>query len=179
MPPPDNETIASQLERTGALREAPPPRPPWQMQLPLRLSEPLADAAKPKRRPPARLAKFPAPAGEINRPSVEQLLDVDDEYLRRAEANELPRIAPRRFNPEGKPWLPVLRTRRQEWSMVALFSNTGRAHELAKTHDWVIIYCRRSGLETQNTVVTAGAGALKGLRIVRGREAECRELYGL
>ena len=41
-------------------------------------------------------------------------------------------IAPRRFNPEGKSWLPVMHTRRGAWHFTALFSNTARAHELGR-----------------------------------------------
>ncbi|OGA48314.1 MAG: hypothetical protein A3G24_22370 [Betaproteobacteria bacterium RIFCSPLOWO2_12_FULL_62_13] len=33
--------------------------------------------------------------------------------LREAEAGSLPTIAPKRFNPEGKAWLPALHTRRR------------------------------------------------------------------
>jgi putative hydrolase len=39
-------------------------------------------------------------------PSVELLLDVDNEYRERAAAGELQTIAPRRFNPRGEAWLP-------------------------------------------------------------------------
>ena len=66
------------------------------------------------------------------RPAIELLLDVDREYRNRAQEGELPRIAPRRFNPEGKAWLPVLHTDRDGWHFTALFSNTALAHELAR-----------------------------------------------
>jgi putative hydrolase len=46
-------------------------------------------------------------------PSVETLLDVDREYRRKVEADSLPKIAPRRFNPEGRAWLPILHTDRR------------------------------------------------------------------
>lgn len=106
-------------------------------------------------------------------PPVAMLLDVDREYRERAEAGKLPTIAPRRFNPEGKAWLPVLHTRRDSWTFTALYSNTARAHELDRVHDWVVIYAEdESHHERQYTVVTAGRGVHAGQRVVRGREAE-------
>lgn len=48
-----------------------------------------------------------------------------------------------------------------------------------KTHDWVVIYYERGGEQHQSTVVTAERGKLAGRRVVRGRERECREHYGL
>jgi uracil-DNA glycosylase family 4 len=111
------------------------------------------------------------------RPPVDLLLEIDAEYRQRAEADELPTIAPKRFNPENEAWLPMLKTERQGWSFTALFSNTARAHELEMTHDWVVIYYKRNGQEEQNTVVTETNGPLAGRRIVRGREAETRECY--
>ncbi|WP_306292347.1 helix-hairpin-helix domain-containing protein [Solemya velum gill symbiont] len=47
-----------------------------------------------------------------NGPSVEMLLDVDREYREKSSAGELPTIAPRRFNPNGEAWLPILHTER-------------------------------------------------------------------
>jgi uracil-DNA glycosylase family 4 len=111
------------------------------------------------------------------RPPLDLLLEIDAEYRRRAEADELPTIAPKRFNPENEAWLPMLKTERQGWSFTALFSNTARAHELEMTHDWVVIYYEKNGREEQNTVVTATSGPLEGKRVVRGREAETREFY--
>jgi len=106
-------------------------------------------------------------------PSVESLLDVDREY--RAAADTLPKIAPRRFNPKGEAWLPVLHTRRGDWHFTVLFSNTARAHELGRVHDWVVVYAEdKDHAERQYTVVTATTGPLAGRRVVRGREAECR-----
>jgi hypothetical protein len=111
-------------------------------------------------------------------PSVETLLDVDREYREKAEAGALPTIAPRRFNPNNEAWLPVLHSERDGWHFTALFSNTARAHELGQTHDWVVIYFYNDHHEEgQHTVVTETRGALVGQRVVRGREAECRELY--
>jgi putative hydrolase len=36
------------------------------------------------------------------------LLKIDAEYRKKAAADQLPKITPRRFNPEGKSWLPIL-----------------------------------------------------------------------
>jgi hypothetical protein len=110
------------------------------------------------------------------RPSVAALLDVDAEYRARASRGELPMIAPRRFNPERRAWLPVLHARREGWHLTALFSNTARAHALGKTQDWVVIFHERDGDEDQCTVVTERGGPLAGRRVVRGREAECAAL---
>lgn len=115
--------------------------------------------------------------GDDERPDVGTLLAVDAEYRARGEAGELPTIAPRRFNPRGEAWLPVLHTEREGWQFTALYSNTARAHELGKTRDWVVIYYERDGRERQATVVTATSGPLQGKRVVRGREAECRRYY--
>jgi DNA polymerase (family 10) len=112
------------------------------------------------------------------RPDVKILLEVDADYRRRAKAGELERIAPRRFNPEGKAWLPIMHTERDGWDMTVLYSNTARAHELGTTHDWVVIYYERRAYEGQATVVTARQGPLAGKRVVRGREAACRRYYG-
>lgn len=60
-------------------------------------------------------------------PSVDLLLEVDRLYRQKAEADELPMIAPKRFNPEGKAWLPVLHTSRDGWHFTVLYSNTARA----------------------------------------------------
>jgi DNA polymerase (family X) len=111
------------------------------------------------------------------RPSVETILAVDAEYRWRAGAGELRTIAPRRFNPHGDAWLPILHAERDGWSFTALYSNTARAHELGKTRDWVVVYFERDGDEDQCTVVTEHAGTLAGHRVVRGREDECRDGY--
>jgi hypothetical protein len=116
----------------------------------------------------------PEPASDV--PDVETLLDVDREYRESAAAGRLPVIAPRRFNPERKAWLPVLHAVRGRWHFTALFSNTARAHELGKTHDWVVLYSYDDHhREKQHTVVTETRGPLAGQRVVRGREAECRK----
>ena len=71
-------------------------------------------------------------------PPVALLLTVDREYLDKAAAGALRTIAPKRFNPSGEAWLPVLHTQREDWEFTALFSNTQKAHELNKTRDWVV-----------------------------------------
>ena len=78
-------------------------------------------------------------------PPVSRLVDIDREYRRRADAGELPRITPRRFNPGRRRWLPVLHTRRDGASYTAMYSNTARAHELGHTRDWVVIYAGGTG----------------------------------
>jgi hypothetical protein len=108
---------------------------------------------------------------------VALLLEIDRDYRRRAAAGELRRIAPKRFNPEGEAWLPVLEGTRAGWDFTAIFSNTARAHELGKTDDWVVIYYTREGDEGQATVVTGSRRELDGKRVVRGREAESRAFY--
>jgi putative hydrolase len=111
-------------------------------------------------------------------PEVAQLLEVDTEYRREAEAGRLRKIAPRRFNPSGEAWLPVLHTRRGDWDFTALFSNTARAHELGRVRDWVVIYYHTDTQpEGQCTVVTETHGPIEGHRVVRGREVECRAHY--
>jgi putative hydrolase len=114
---------------------------------------------------------------QANGPDAHVLLDVDREYRQKATAGTLRTIAPRRFNPEGRAWLPVLHTRRGPWHFTALYSNTARAHELERTRDWVVLYFYDDDhREGQHTVVTETQGPLAGRRVVRGREAECAEL---
>jgi putative hydrolase len=111
-------------------------------------------------------------------PAVAAVLDVDREYREKATARPLRTIAPRRFNPEGKAWLPVLHTRRGRWHFTALYSNTARAHELGRTRDWVVVYFYDDDhREGQHTIVTETQGPLAGQRVVRGREAECHALH--
>ena len=106
------------------------------------------------------------------------LLDVDREYREKALGGKLPTIAPRRFNPTGEAWLPVLHADRNGWHFTALHSNTAQAHQLIRTRDWVVLYFYDDQhVEGQHTVVTETHGPLAGRRVVRGREAECREHY--
>ena len=126
-------------------------------------------AALHRRLAPPRL---PPPAAHLPAPPVAELLDVDREYREAASAGRLPLITPRRLNPEKRAWLPVLHTTRRGRHYTALFSNTARAHRLARTRDWVVIYAEGEEGESQATVVTEQQGPLTGRRVVRGREAE-------
>jgi DNA polymerase (family X) len=105
------------------------------------------------------------------------LLDVDREYREKVAAGKLRRIAPRRLNPRGKAWLPVLHSQRGQRHYMVLFSNTARAHQMDRTRDWVVLYYDGGRGEQRCTVITSQRGALKGKRIVRGREAESRQYY--
>ncbi len=121
-----------------------------------------------------RIRALPAPEA----PPIALLLDVDRAYREKAAAGQLPTIAPKRFNPSGAAWLPVLHTTRGDWHLTALFSNTRQAHELGKTRDWVVIYFHLDAEpESQCTVVTDTRGPLAGRRVVRGREGECAAHY--
>jgi putative hydrolase len=111
-------------------------------------------------------------------PPVELILRVDDEYRQKASADKLPRITPKRFNPENRAWLPILHTAHDHWHFTALYSNTARAHQLGRTSDWVVVYYYDDHhREGQHTVVTETHGSLQGRRVVRGRETECRQYY--
>src|SRR5207302_1143777 len=59
-----------------------------------------------------------------------------------------------------------------------LFSNTALAHRLNRTRDWVVISFHDGFTSGQRTVVTETVGDLRGRRVVRGRERECRAYYG-
>jgi putative hydrolase len=113
-------------------------------------------------------------------PPIDVLLEVDASYRSKAAAGALKRIAPKRFNPSGEVWLPILHENRADWRFTALFSNTRRAHELGKTGDWVVVYFHRDSTpEGQCTIVTETHGPLKDRRVVRGREGECATHYGI
>lgn len=114
---------------------------------------------------------------EKDEPTVEELLDVDREYRERAAKGDLPTIAPRRFNPSGDAWLPIMHTHRGERNYTALFSNTAKAHEFGTTRDWVVLYYDGGADERQATVITSHRGSMAGERIVRGREPECERYY--
>ena len=122
-----------------------------------------------------RRSRLPEPIhGE---PPVEELLAIDEEYRQRAERDALPTVTPRRFNPEHEPWLPLFVTDRNGWRFRALFSNTALAHRLGRTNDWVVVYFDDGFNSGQRTVVTETHGDLRGRRVVRGRERECRAHY--
>jgi hypothetical protein len=128
-----------------------------------------------------RLARLRQMTGRMtpgSEPPVGLLLDADSLYRRKAEAGDLRRIAPRRFNPSGEAWLPIMHARRGDWHLTALFSNTALAHRLGRTRDWVVIYFHEGiGPEGSRTVVTQRDGPLEGCRVVRGREEECARHY--
>ena len=127
----------------------------------------------------SRLGRIRPTGGGIaaDEPTVAELLDVDHEYRTEAAAGRLRMIVPRRFNPRRQAWLPVLHTQRRDHQYTALFSNTARAHELYRTHDWVVLYVDGARGERQYTAVTARRGVLKGRRVARGREVECLAYY--
>jgi Holliday junction resolvasome RuvABC DNA-binding subunit len=110
-------------------------------------------------------------------PPIEELLDVDREYRKAAQAGTLRRIAPHRFNPKREAWLPILHTQQGARHYTAMFSNTALAHQLKKTHDWVILYFDDDHGEHQCTVVTGHQPPFVNKRIVRGREPACDEYY--
>ncbi len=111
------------------------------------------------------------------RPDVGLLLEIDREYRRLAAEDNLPRIAPRRFNRNGRPWLPVLRTERDGWRLTAMFSNTAAAYVFNQRHDWVHLLYEHDGEEDACTVVTARDAHLYGRRVIRGRQEECFVFY--
>ena len=127
---------------------------------------------------PRRTVTTGGAAERAHGPSVDMLLDVDREYREKALGGRLPTIAPKRFNPTGEAWLPVLHADRDGWHFTALHSNTAQAHQLNRTRDWVVLYFSDDEhVEGQHTVVTETHGPLTGRRVVRGREVECREYY--
>jgi DNA polymerase (family X) len=130
------------------------------------------------RRPPHAAAEgahegaAAAPSSSIE-PPVALLLDIDARYRRQARSGRLKHIAPRRFNPRRRAWLPVMHVDRDGFSFTAMFSNSPRAHHLGRSRDWVVIYFEHDGGEGQCTVVTEHRGPDEGMRVVRGREEAC------
>ncbi len=112
-------------------------------------------------------------SGKAESPPVAVLLEVDRMYRDRAAKGRLRKIAPRRFNPAGEAWLPIMHASHDGWHFTALYSNSRLAHELKKTTDWVVIHYQRDGApEGRVTVVTRSRGPLAGQRVVRGRADE-------
>jgi len=124
------------------------------------------------RQSPGRTAGHPSAE-----PPVEELLDVDGEYREAAHAGRLQKIAPHRFNPKKEAWLPILHTQRGARHYTALFSNSALAHQLKKTHDWVLLYYDDDHGERQCTMITGHQAPFSGKRIVRGREEDCAGYY--
>ncbi len=110
-------------------------------------------------------------------PSVAALLAIDEEYRHGAADQSMPVMTPSRFNPEHEPWLPMYVADREGWRFRAMFSNTALAHRLGKTHDWVVVSFHDGFHSSQRTIVTETRGDLRGRRVVRGRERECRAYY--
>lgn len=110
-------------------------------------------------------------------PPVSTLLEIDRLYRERAAQGRLLTVAPRRFNPTGAAWLPILRITRHGHRYCAAFANTARSHQLDHAHDWVVIYRETKADFGIWTVLTSHYGRLHGKRIVRGREAECQAYY--
>lgn len=112
-----------------------------------------------------------------DQPPVEELLAVDREYRDLAACDRLLRVAPRRFNPAGAAWLPILHAEHGGRHYTAMYSNTSRAHDAGALRDWVVIFREEKKLGGTWTVVTARLGPLKGRRVVRGREDQCQAWY--
>ena len=126
----------------------------------------------------ARLSRTRAQHANEHEPSVGSLLDVDRRYRFAARGGVLPKITPRRFNPDRNAWLPVMHVDREGWSFTALFSNTALAHQLGLTDDWVVLYFHEPHRpDNSATVVTEWRGPSRGRRVVRGRERECEAFY--
>jgi len=110
---------------------------------------------------------------------VSLVLSIDQEYRTQARENKLKKIAPRQQNPERKAWLPIMVAEKGGYKFTVMYSNTARAHELGKTDDWTVVYYAKGKGENQCTVVTESRGVMKGKRVIRGREAECKAHYGV
>jgi hypothetical protein len=124
-----------------------------------------------------RLQRSRLPGPVRGEPAVAEILAVDAEYRDQALQSNLPTIAPRRFNPGHEPWLPLYAAERAGWHYRAFYSNTALAHRLGRTNDWVVVHFEDGCHTGQRTVVTETRGVLRGRRVVRGRERECREHY--
>jgi Helix-hairpin-helix domain len=110
------------------------------------------------------------------RPGVGLLLEVDREFRERAAAGTLPTLAAGRAQAEASP--PILHARRGKWFFTALYTNTRLAHALGRAKDWVSIYSETDkSPEGQCIVAKETRGPSLGLRVVRGREAECLDLW--
>lgn len=104
-------------------------------------------------------------------PSIDVLLEVDRMYRERAAQGRLHKITPQRFNPTRVAWLPIMHIFHEGWHFTALYSNTRLAHQLNKTHDWVVIYYQRDGAaEGCVTVITRQRGPRAGQRIIKGMD---------
>jgi len=145
------------------------------------LLESLRKEVKPEDLEKVKAAKKDHPAAGTSAPliPVALILEIDQEYRNKAAARALKLIAPKLLNPSKKAWLPLLATSRKGWKFTVMFSNTATAHKLGKTDDWVVVYYESGKGENQCTVVTEQRGPLKGKRVIRGREPECKKFYGV
>lgn len=104
-------------------------------------------------------------------PPAADILEIDRAY--RAAITQMSR-SPLQFNASGSANLPILQVERHKWHLTAVFSNTAAAQNFQRTRDWVVVYfARDKHTHGQCTVVTEHRGALKGKRVIRGREAAC------
>lgn len=101
--------------------------------------------------------------GRPDEPGIGALLSLDAELR-----------SPRGWGAEAR---TVAVERRGPWSLRATYSTTALAYRLGKTADWVTVSFQDERRSGQRLVVTAEEGDLLGLRVVRGREEECRRHY--
>lgn len=134
----------------------------------------IRDALLARRRSRQTLADAANEEADQQQPSVpssDVVLSIDAEYRTKADLNQLPTIAPIRFNPTRAHWLPVLHTERDGQHYTAMFSNTARAHELGHTDDWVVVSVDDTD-DLHWTVVTERSGPRAGQRVVRGATSD-------
>ncbi len=134
--------------------------------------------------------------GQASNGRIAELLDRTAEFLERQEERNPYRVRSYRraadavrsldepvselIDHQGKDALRDIRGVGQKLAGAIMeIMDTARAHELGTTTDWVVIYYEDGGQEDQCTVVSARSGPLKGKRVIRGRESECREHYDL
>ena len=53
--------------------------------------------------------------GSVAEPPVAILLQIDRQYRDKAKGGELPKIAPKRFNPKEEAWLSIMHKTSGEW----------------------------------------------------------------
>ena len=63
-------------------------------------------------------------------PSVELVLALDKEYREKASTGKLKKIAPKKLNPEGKAWLPIMNVEREVGGLLSS-SPTRRKHTIS------------------------------------------------
>src|SRR5262249_28110873 len=90
-------------------------------------------------------ARFPEepqtlPQDPVAQPSVSDLLSLDRDYRQGAREGRWLLVEPRRFNPTGAAWLPVMKTTLHGINYTVHFANSARSQALGRQHDWVVIY---------------------------------------